>query len=148
MARTVKLFRNGRSQAVRLPSDCRFEGSEVDIRRDGRTDDVILSKRPESWGDFFLLTDELNVPKDLLADRGDKPPQKRKDIGSDSEHGFREVSAQELRVYRVPWFVTGATDIDNRKILFGFILSVNDELPEITGFPVGEIRFDDHMGRC
>ena len=31
MARTVKLFRNGRSQAVRLPSDCRFEGSEVDL---------------------------------------------------------------------------------------------------------------------
>ena len=88
------------------------------------------------------------MPKDLLADRGDKPPQKRKDIGSDSEHGFLEVSAQEPRVYRVPWLVTGATDIDDCKILFGLILSVNGKLPEITGFPVGEIRFDDHMGRC
>ena len=29
----AKLFRNGRSQAVRLPKEFRFEGSEVLIRR-------------------------------------------------------------------------------------------------------------------
>jgi antitoxin VapB len=44
MARTAKLFRNGRSQAVHLPSDCRFEGSYV--RRDPATGDVILSQLP------------------------------------------------------------------------------------------------------
>ena len=33
-ARTAKLFKNGRSQAVRLPADFRFEGDEVEIRRD------------------------------------------------------------------------------------------------------------------
>jgi antitoxin VapB len=33
---TAKLFRNGRSQAVRLPKDFRFEGDEVAIRREGR----------------------------------------------------------------------------------------------------------------
>jgi antitoxin VapB len=32
---TAKLFRNGRSQAVRLPKEFRFEGQEVAIRRDG-----------------------------------------------------------------------------------------------------------------
>ncbi|MFQ5744720.1 MAG: antitoxin [Acidobacteriota bacterium] len=31
----AKLFRNGRSQAVRLPKKFRFEGEEVSIRRDG-----------------------------------------------------------------------------------------------------------------
>jgi antitoxin VapB len=36
----AKLFRNGRSQAVRLPREFRFEGDEVTIRRDG--DAVIL----------------------------------------------------------------------------------------------------------
>lgn len=33
--RRAKLFWTGRSQAVRLPKDFRFEGSEVRIRREG-----------------------------------------------------------------------------------------------------------------
>lgn len=32
----AKLFWNGRSQAVRLPREYRFDGSEVRIRREGR----------------------------------------------------------------------------------------------------------------
>ena len=35
MKTTAKLFRNGRSQAVRLPKEFRFEGDEVRIRRVG-----------------------------------------------------------------------------------------------------------------
>ena len=38
----AKLFRNGRSQAVRLPASCRFEGTEVEVERDPRTGVVIL----------------------------------------------------------------------------------------------------------
>ena len=34
MTQTAKLFMNGRSQAVRLPAEFRFEGDEVEIRRD------------------------------------------------------------------------------------------------------------------
>jgi antitoxin VapB len=75
--KTAKLFRNGRSQAVRLPSEFRFEGSEVFVRRDPTTGDVILSRRPESWKDFFELMKTIQVPEDFLADRKDKPPQKR-----------------------------------------------------------------------
>ena len=78
MPRTAKLFRNGRSQAVRLPSEYRFEGSEVYVRRDLTTGDVILSRRPESWKDFFALMNTVEVPKDFLADRKDTPPQKRR----------------------------------------------------------------------
>lgn len=76
MSRTAKLFRNGRSQAVRLPADYRFQGSEVYIRR---TDagDVILSRKPESWQDFFELMKTVDVPDDFLADRKDTPPQRR-----------------------------------------------------------------------
>jgi len=59
MPRTAKLFLNGRSQAVRLPSEFRFEGSEVFIRRDLTTGDVILSRRPETWGTFFELASSV-----------------------------------------------------------------------------------------
>ena len=75
MPRTAKLFRNGRSQAVRLPAEFRFEGSEVFVRRDQTTGDVILSRRPESWESFFELA--KGVPEDFLAERGDRPAQKR-----------------------------------------------------------------------
>lgn len=78
MSQTAKLFRNGRSQAVRLPADFRFAGSEVYVRRDPSTGDVILSRRPDSWEDFFKLTATLDIPEDFLSDRRDVPPQKRK----------------------------------------------------------------------
>jgi antitoxin VapB len=62
---------------VRLPSEYRFEGSEVYIRRDQATGDVILSRRPESWGDYFTLLKTIDVPEDFLSRRKDSPPQKR-----------------------------------------------------------------------
>jgi len=78
-AKRAKLFVNGRSQAVRLPSEFRFEGSEVYIRQDPTTGDVILSRRPQSWDRFFELQRE--VPKEeldqFMSDRGDGPPQER-----------------------------------------------------------------------
>ena len=44
----AKLFRNGRSQAVRLPKEFRFEGDEVTLRREG--DAVIMEPvRDRSW---------------------------------------------------------------------------------------------------
>jgi antitoxin VapB len=76
MAHTAKLFRNGRSQAVRLPAEYRFEGSSVYIRRDPVSGDVILSRRPESWQEFFELMNSVEVPDNFLADRQDRPPQK------------------------------------------------------------------------
>ena len=77
MPRSAKLFLNGRSQAVRLPADFRFEGSEVFIRQDEATGDVILSRRPESWDSFFQLRQEVNVPDEFMSDRKDEVPQKR-----------------------------------------------------------------------
>jgi antitoxin VapB len=77
VARTAKLFRNGRSQAVRLPAEYRFEGSEVYVRRDRQTGYVILSRRPESWSEFFELLRALELPEDFLRERDDLPPQRR-----------------------------------------------------------------------
>lgn len=86
MARTVKLFKNGRSQAVRLPAEFRFEGKEVFIRKDEKTGDVILSRRPESWEEFFRLRDEAmradpRAFEEFLAERKDEAPQKRELFG-------------------------------------------------------------------
>jgi antitoxin VapB len=69
--RTAKLFKNGASQAVRLPADFRFEGEEVYISRDERTGDVILSARPgaRAWADFFELMKTIDVPADFMAER-------------------------------------------------------------------------------
>jgi len=78
MPRTAKLFRNGRSQAVRLPAEFRFEGSEVYVRRDTANGDVILSRRPESWNGFFALMQTIDVPEEFMAERDQSPPQKRK----------------------------------------------------------------------
>ena len=44
--RTAKLFKNGSSQAVRLPAEFRFEGDEVYATRDETTGDVVLCKNP------------------------------------------------------------------------------------------------------
>jgi antitoxin VapB len=78
MAQTAKLFRNGRSQAVRLPAEFRFPGSAVYVRRDPATGDIILSRRPDSWQDFFDLTESLDLPEDFLSHRREAAPQKRK----------------------------------------------------------------------
>lgn len=68
MADTAKIFITGRSQAVRLPREYRFEGSEVYIRRDPSTGDVVLSRRPESWDGFFALDATTQVPADFMSE--------------------------------------------------------------------------------
>ena len=77
MSRLAKLFQNGRSQAVRLPREFRFNAREVYIRKDPATGDIVLSQRPESWEEFFKLRGEIKVPREFMADRGDALPQDR-----------------------------------------------------------------------
>jgi len=60
---------NGRSQAVRLPSIYRFDCDEIYIRKDPESGDIILSRKPGSWDDFFKLMDSIKVPKDFMDDR-------------------------------------------------------------------------------
>ena len=66
---TAKIFMTGRSQAVRLPKDYRFDGEEVFIRRDPQTGDVILSAKPSSWAPFLASLKPGVVPDDFLVDR-------------------------------------------------------------------------------
>lgn len=68
MPHTAKIFTTGRSQAVRLPQEYRFNEKEVFIRRDPNTGDVILSRRPDSWQGFLDLLATTEVPADFLAE--------------------------------------------------------------------------------
>ncbi len=67
MSATAKIFISGRSQAVRLPKEFRFEGKEVFIRRDTISGDVILSHHPDSWTGLFALDEKTEVPADFMT---------------------------------------------------------------------------------
>lgn len=56
MRKFARVFMNGRSQAVRLPQEFRFDTDRVGIRREGSN--VILSPLYEDWNDYFN-----NAPK-------------------------------------------------------------------------------------
>jgi antitoxin VapB len=77
MRQKAKLFMNGRSQAVRLPAIFRFDTDEVYIRKDPVSGDVILSRKPGTWNDFFKLMETIEVPKDFMDDRDNEIPPER-----------------------------------------------------------------------
>jgi antitoxin VapB len=76
MMKTAKIFMNGRSQAVRLPKECRFDSDEVYVQKQG--DRVILSATAPGWDEFFSLDPVFG--DDFLSEREDMPPQERSDF--------------------------------------------------------------------
>ena len=68
MSSTAKIFTTGRSQAVRLPLEFRFDVSEVFIRHDPSTGDVVLSRKPNDW-QGLLDAVALTAAEDLLMER-------------------------------------------------------------------------------
>jgi len=74
----AKLFMTGGSQAVRLPAEFRFDGSEVEIRRDPITKEVVLSQPKRSWDDYFDWVRTLDLPDDFLESR-DQPSDDLRD---------------------------------------------------------------------
>jgi antitoxin VapB len=74
--KTAKLFTNGRSQAVRLPAEFRFQGKEVFVRKDPKTGDVILSEAPNEWASFFERARKVKAPAGFMASRNTSKPRK------------------------------------------------------------------------
>lgn len=70
---TAKLFANGRSQAVRLPHECRFKGKEVYINRIGNM--VILLSKSDPWGSLINSLDGFSA--DFMKKRFQPRLQKR-----------------------------------------------------------------------
>jgi antitoxin VapB len=83
---TAKLFPTGRSQAVRLPAEFRFEGKEVFIRKDPMSGDVILSRKPDNWDSFRQAIRGLDLPKDVFGTR----ERKNRRFARDPFEGWRE----------------------------------------------------------
>ena len=68
--RTAKLFKNGQSQAVRLPLEFRFEGTQVYIKRMGNA--VLLLPEQDTWE---MLFDSLGLFSDDFMEVRDQPEQ-------------------------------------------------------------------------
>lgn len=74
---SAKLFKNGQSQAVRLPKECRFEGDEVAVNKIG--DIVILVPKNNKW-DGFLNSLELFSDDFMNEGRKQKVVQDREEL--------------------------------------------------------------------
>jgi virulence-associated protein VagC len=74
MESVAKLFQNGRSQAVRLPKEFRFEGTEVRIRKQGEKvilEPVKKSKWPDGFWDIFSKDPQFETPAPLASKKFD-----------------------------------------------------------------------------
>lgn len=69
----AKLFKNGSSQAVRLPKEFRFTGSEVYIRKMG--DMVVLIPQKSAWKDWLSNLSECS--DDFMIERNQPEAQER-----------------------------------------------------------------------
>ncbi len=73
---TAKIFVNGRSQAVRLPKEYRFEESDVFIKK---IDDVVmLIPKDKVWKTFRNSFSKFS--DDLLLERDYELPQERTNL--------------------------------------------------------------------
>lgn len=73
LMRTAKIFKNGQSQAVRLPKEFRFEGDFVYIKKSGNA--VILLPAKNSWDSLLGSLD--NFSDDFMSERRQPKIQER-----------------------------------------------------------------------
>ena len=69
LERHVRLFRNGRNQAIRIPREFEFEGDEAIVRKDG--DRLIVE--PVRKGRLLALLGTLEPLNETLPDVDDEP---------------------------------------------------------------------------
>lgn len=73
---TAKLFANGRSQAVRLPKEFRFDGDDVYIK--GYQGMVMLLPKDSPWTSLVDSLDQFT--SDFMDDRDQPPEQQRQSL--------------------------------------------------------------------
>ena len=74
--KTAKLFKNGQSQAVRLPKEFRFEGDHVFIKKEGNL--VLLI--PEKKTRDPLIKSHEKFSNDFMSERTQPETQKREEL--------------------------------------------------------------------
>jgi len=77
MTQLAKVFKNGRSQAIRIPKEFRVDTSEVYIEKIGETL-VIRPKKENKWDIWFDRLDEFDT-SDFMIDRT-QPPLDNKEL--------------------------------------------------------------------
>ena len=73
---TARIFQNGRSQAVRLPKEFRFEGDQVFIHKVGNA--VVLLPVRHSWDTLFQSLDHFS--DDFMQDGRQQPELQERDF--------------------------------------------------------------------
>ena len=73
---TAKIFKNGKSQAIRLPKEYRFQGSKVYVKQVGNT--VVLIPEQDSWQ--TLIESLAQFSDDFMLERQQPPPQEREGV--------------------------------------------------------------------
>ncbi len=74
---TAKVFENGRSQAVRLPKECRFDADEIVVNKIG--DIVMLMPKTNKWNSFMQAIDMFS--EDFMeGGRSDMTVQEREEL--------------------------------------------------------------------
>ena len=73
MMKTAKIFKNGRSQAVRLPKEYRFDDTDVYIKKLNNI--VILFPKNDPWASLINSVDMFS--EDFMEERNQPPHQKR-----------------------------------------------------------------------
>jgi len=76
MMDTAKIFKNGRSQAVRLPRQYRFSGERVYIRKFGKA--TILFPEEDAWD--VLIESGRQFSEDFLSERNQGQTERREDF--------------------------------------------------------------------
>ena len=59
MSQIAQIFMHEGCQAVCLPEDCRLDATEVFIRRDPVSGDVVLTLRPPESGENLLVSEPV-----------------------------------------------------------------------------------------
>lgn len=75
---TAKIFQNGRSQAVRLPKEYRFNDSEVIAHKVGDVVMLMPISQKDSWG--TLLASLGLFSEDFMENGRDDSTQQERDI--------------------------------------------------------------------
>ena len=73
---TAKIFENGRSQAVRLPKQCRFDAEEINVNKIG--DIVMLIPQDSKWQGLLLSLDLFT--EDYMSERQQGAMDRREDF--------------------------------------------------------------------
>lgn len=74
--KSAKIFKNGQSQAVRLPKECRFDDDHVLVKKSGNV--VMLIPEKESWDSLVKSLERFS--DDFMSERLQPETQKRENF--------------------------------------------------------------------